>query len=289
VGIELARRLDAEIVSMDSMALYRGMDIGTAKPTADEMRRVPHHLIDVVDPDEEYSVARYLDEAAEAVRAIAGRGGRALFVGGTPLYLKSLLRGMFTGPEADWAIRRRLLHEVQERGEQALHARLRQIDPVAAERLHPHDVRRVIRALEVFELTGRPISQLQRQAAEPPVTHPAVFVLDWPRAKLHERIDHRVDAMFGAGLVDEVRSVSERWNLSHTALQAVGYREVLDHLEGRRDLDATRALVKTRTRQFAKRQMTWFRSLSECQFVPVDNPMEPAACATAIAERIARG
>jgi tRNA dimethylallyltransferase len=163
LALELAERLGAEIVSMDSMALYRRMDIGTAKPTPDERRRVPHHLIDVLEPWESASVAWWLERAAACCRDITSRGKRPLFVGGTPLYLKALLHGLFDGPPADETIRRRLRDEAAASGAGALHARLAAIDPVSAARLHPNDVRRVIRALEVWELTGRPISDWQTQ------------------------------------------------------------------------------------------------------------------------------
>jgi tRNA dimethylallyltransferase len=284
VGVELARRLGAEIVSMDSMALYRGMDIGTAKPTADERRAIPHHLVDIVSPYDEYSLAQYIAAAGRCVEEIRGRDREALFVGGTPLYLKGLLRGIFEGPPADAAFRELLRHRADEQQPNWLHQRLAQADPVAAGRLHPNDTRRLIRALEVFEKTGVPISELQRQFdVGRSADECRVFVLDWPRQELHRRIDRRVDAMFAAGLVDEVRGLlaSDR-PLSKTAAQAVGYREVIEHLQGIRDLAATVALVKTHTRQFAKRQGTWFRSLSECRIVAVYEPLDAAG----VAERI---
>jgi tRNA dimethylallyltransferase len=158
LGLELARRLDAEIVSLDSMALYRGMDIGTAKPTPDERRAVTHHLIDVIEPDEEYSVAQYVEAARRVVGEIAARGRAPLFVGGTPLYLKALLRGIFAGPPADWDLRHQLLALAEREGQERLHARLAEVDPLSAKRLHPRDVRRVIRALEVFENANSSIS-----------------------------------------------------------------------------------------------------------------------------------
>jgi len=306
VGIELARRLGAEIVSLDSMALYRGMDIGTAKPTPQQRAAVPHHLIDVIEPHEEYSLARYLDEAARCVAEIRGRGREVLFVGGTPLYLKGLLRGIFEGPTADRRLRRALRQEAEHHGPEALHRRLARLDPAAAERLHPNDLKRIIRALEVYEKTGRPISELQRQFdAGRPAEECRVFVLDRHRTELHERISRRVEAMFAAGLVEEVRGLvevagkgtvpfsrsenrdspqSENWDspLSRTARQAVGYREVIEHLRGERGLAETVDLVKRHTRQMAKRQMTWFRSLSECRFLTVEGSAAPAA----VAERI---
>ncbi len=290
VGIALAGLLGAEIVSMDSMALYRGMDLGTAKPTADERARVPHHLVDVIEPHEEYSVARYVEAARACVADIRARGREPLFVGGTPLYLKALLRGIFRGPEADSELRRRLEDEARRLGPEVLHRRLAQVDPAAAARLHPNDVRRLVRALEVYEKTGTPISELQRQFDRGrPASECRVFVLDWPREELCRRIDQRVDAMFAAGLVQEVRGLlsggEEKRTLSKTACQALGYREVIEHLAGRRSLSETIELVKTHTRQFAKRQGTWFRSLSECRFVPLPHQHDPAATARQIAAR----
>lgn len=270
VGVELAARIGAEIVSLDSMALYRGMDIGTAKPTAEERRRTAHHLIDILGPHEEYSLAQYVAAARRCIEEIKGRGREVLFVGGTPLYLKGLLRGIFEGPPADWDLRRRLQQEARQHGTESLHRRLAAVDPAAAARLHPNDARRLIRALEVFEKTGQPISRLQQQfEIGRPAAECRVFVLDWPREALHARIDARVDAMFAAGLVEEVRGLGNFSSpaLSRNARQAVGYREVIEHLEGQRGLPETVELVKQHTRQLAKRQGTWFRSLSECRFV----------------------
>jgi tRNA dimethylallyltransferase len=269
LGLALAERLDAEILSLDSMAVYRGMDIGTAKPTPDDLRRVPHHLIDLVDPSAEFSIADYVAAAHRAIADVFARGKAVLFVGGTPLYLKALLRGLFVGPAADWDFRRRMDEIVAAEGEAVLHARLAAIDPESAVRLHPNNRRRVIRALEVFDQTGTPISKLQSQFEQArPAAACRCFVLDRPRDELVARIDARVDAMFAAGLVEETRQLLARYEThSRTAGQAVGYREVVEHLRGDRDLAATVELVKLRTRQFAKRQMTWFRSLSECRTI----------------------
>jgi len=280
-GVELAARIGAEIVSMDSMALYRHMDVGTAKPSERQRSAVPHHLMDVIEPHEEYSLARYLAAAERAVEDIRSRGREVLFVGGTPLYLKGLLRGIFHGPPADWEFRRGLDEEARRRGPGFLHGRLAEVDPEAARRLHPNDTRRIIRALEVFAKTGRPISAHQRQFdIGLPAEACRVFVLDWPKEALHARIERRVDAMFAAGLIDEVRGLLDRGPpLSKTARQALGYREVLEHLEGCRGAEDTVALVKTHTRQFAKRQGTWFRSLSECRFVPISGVIDPQAVA----------
>ncbi|HTQ39755.1 MAG TPA: tRNA (adenosine(37)-N6)-dimethylallyltransferase MiaA, partial [Pirellulales bacterium] len=287
----------------DSMALYRGMDIGTAKPTAEERQGVPHHLIDVLNPNEEFSVAQYLEAAKRAVADIAARGKQVLFVGGTALYLKALLRGLFSGPPADWKLRRELEEIARVEGAEALHRRLQAVDAPAAAKLHPNDVRRIIRALEVQHTTGQPISQMQNQFDQArPASECRVFVLDWPREQLEMRIRQRVDEMFRAGLVDEVRQIqgsgfrvqaAELFSrrpqtakspsaFGRTASQAVGYKEVLEFLHGQRDLPATIELVKLRTRQFAKRQLTWFRSLSECRWIAVSEPLHPEATARKI-------
>ncbi len=267
------------------MALVRGLEIGTAKPTLAERAAVPHHLLDLIELGEEFSVARYVAAAEECVAQITARGHESLFVGGTPLYLKALLRGLFVGPPADWPLRRELTDFAQAHGAAALHERLAAIDPVAAGRLPPADARRIVRAIEVFAKTGRPISAWQQQFDQArPAEQCLVFVLDWPRAVLYERIERRVDAMFAAGLVEEVRALETAglaWG--RTASQAVGYREVRQHLAGQLTREQTIALVKTRTRQFAKRQLTWFRSLSECRRVALDGAFDPEAVADEIA------
>ncbi|MGD9648252.1 MAG: tRNA (adenosine(37)-N6)-dimethylallyltransferase MiaA, partial [Pirellulales bacterium] len=307
--LELAERLHAEIISLDSMAVYRGLDIGTAKPTVAERGRVPHHLIDICNPAEAFSVAQYRDAARRAVDDIRSRGRQVLFVGGTPMYLKALLRGLFDGPPADWELRKQLLAEAEQQGPRTLYERLAAIDPRAASRLHENDTRRVVRALEVFQSTGRSIVDWQTQwdASVPHVEAVAsgqvdaatveraqqtdesraaasrVFVLSWPREVLYTRIDARVQAMFASGLVDEVRALlATGQELGRTARQALGYREVLEHLEGQRDLPATIELVARRTRNFAKRQLTWFRSFPECHWVDLDESRDVVAVAAAI-------
>ena len=271
LALEMAERLDAEIVSMDSMALYRGMDVGTAKPTAAERRRVPHHLVDVLDPWESASVAWWLEQAGRCCREITSRGLRPLIVGGTPLYLKALLYGLFEGPPGNVELRIRLADEAGRAGPQALHDRLARVDPVAAGRLHPKDLRRVIRALEVWELTGRPISAWQSQwhrEVDPAAGQevPRCLWLDLPREELYARINARVERMFATGLIEEVKVLRALPRpLSREALQALGYKEVMRHLEGRASREETVALVQLRSRRFAKRQITWFRHLPECR------------------------
>lgn len=268
LALELAERLDAEIIAMDSMTLFRHMDIGTAKPSAEDRLRIRHHLIDILDPWEKSSVAEWLDRARLACQDIESRGRRALFVGGTALYLKALLRGLFEGPPADDQLRTRLAAEAERLGKEALHHRLATIDPASAGRLHPHDVRRVIRALEVWELTGRPISSWQtewstvRSADE----SPPVLWLDLPREELYRRINDRVVRMIEQGLVDEARSLLQLGRpISREAQQALGYREIFEFLQGRVGLEETIVRIQTRSRNFAKRQLTWFRALPECR------------------------
>jgi tRNA dimethylallyltransferase len=283
VGVAMARRLDAEIIAMDSTTIYRRMDIGTAKPTPDERGGIPHHLIDVIEPWESASVADYRGWAREAIRAIEGRGKRVLFVGGTPLYLKALLRGLFAGPGSDPELRERLEREAEAEGDAALHARLTALDPTIAARLHPNDRRRIVRALEVMALTGRPLSELQVEHHHPAPAGVPVYALEPPRAILHERINRRVLAFFDAGLVDEVRSLqSGERPIGSVPAQAIGYREVIAMLAGQATLPETIELIRIRTRQFAKRQGTWFRGLEEVEALPV----EPDEDAEAIAERL---
>jgi tRNA dimethylallyltransferase len=281
VALELAELLQAEIVALDSMTLYRGLDIGTAKPSVADQLRVPHHLLDVIAPHQEFSVAEYLCAAEVACRGILQRGRIPLFVGGTGLYLRSLLRGLFEGPNADWELRHRLEALELAGGAGTLHRRLQEVDPDSAAWLHPNDQRRVIRALEVFELTGTPLSQLQRQAELPPESRPQhVYWLEPPRDWLYERIDRRALQMFDTGLVEEVAALQALpEGLGRTASQALGYKEVLEYLAGRISLPESIELIQTRSRQFAKRQHTWFRNLPECRAVTIQGDESPAELA----------
>jgi tRNA dimethylallyltransferase len=289
VAIALAHRLGAEVIALDSMTLYRGMDIGTAKPTAAQRSAVPHHLIDVLDPWESASVATYRHWALDVAADVDARGKQSLFVGGTPLYLKALLRGLFEGPTADPELRAFLEAEALRWGDLALHARLNEIDPATAARLHPHNRRRIIRALEVLHATGRPLCDWQSEHDRPAIGT-RVFALDRRRAELHERIDRRVVEMFAAGFVDEVRVLASGPRpMGTTASQAVGYREVLDHLAGRAGLAETIERVQVRTRQFAKRQATWFRGLAEVEPCPIAAGETADITARRLAARIERG
>jgi tRNA dimethylallyltransferase len=289
IALALAESLQAEIVSLDSMAVYRGMDIGTAKPTPEERAEIPHHLIDLITPREEFSLAQYVRAAHETTEDLHRRGQNVLFVGGTPLYLKALLRGLFQGPAADEALRSKLDSEARREPAGHLHRRLETVDPEAAARLHPNDTRRLIRALEVYETTGRPISEFQRQfEEEKPHCRNQVLVLSWPRDTLHHRIHRRVDLMIEQGLVDEVEQLLDQYApLGKTASQAVGYREILRYFEdGYSSLEEAAEAIKLHTRRFAKRQKTWFRSLHECRWIERDQETDELETVRKISARI---
>lgn len=290
IGLELARILDAEIISLDSMSVYREMNIGTAKPTTAELSAVRHHLIDIVSPNENFSLAEYHQLATRAVAEIRMRGKLPLFVGGTPLYMKSLLCGISESPEADWALREQFAEIATTKGSEVLHKQLAEVDPEAADRLHPNDTRRLIRALEVHARSGTPLSSKQNEFDQSKTdSSNRVFVLDWPRDELRRRIDQRVDLMFEVGLVDEVRQIVSRFpQLSRTARQAVGYREVLDVLNGDLELDEARKRMKSRTWRLARKQATWFRSIPECEYVAISNPFGVKPVAASIAAAIRR-
>jgi len=259
LAVAVAEAVGGEIVSADSMKVYRGMDIGTAKATADLRRSVPHHLLDVADPCETFSTALWVRMADAALADIHARGRTPIVSGGTPLYLKALLEGMFEGPAADAAIRDRLKSEAELRGTPELHERLAKIDPAAAARIHPNDLRRIVRALEIWELTGTPISELQSQwGSRRPRYRPLVVALRRDREDLTRRIQDRVARMIDAGLVEEVRSLVARpGGLARGPRQAVGYAEVLEFLDGRATWEETVAAIVAHTRQFARRQTTW--------------------------------
>jgi tRNA dimethylallyltransferase len=280
VGLIVAEAMGAEIISLDSMAVYRGMDIGTAKPTVEDRMRVPFHLVDVRDPTDGFSAGDYVKLACEAVEGMRARGARPLFVGGTPMYLRLLTQGLFRGPRADWDFRKHLRARAKEEGTVALHRELARVDPDAARRIHSNDLRRIERALEVYHVTGRPMSELQRETAPALAGQTRIVGLRRHRDDLYRRIDERVERMWEAGLVEEVRQL-DRERMSRSASQALGYREVRQHLAGELTSDEARELIKLRTRQFAKRQMTWFRSVPDLRWVDV----APDDSAEAVARR----
>ncbi len=272
LALALARAIDAEIVNLDSRQVYRGLDIGSAKPTAEERAAVPHHLYDVVAPDEDFDCARYRHLARAAIAAIHARGRRALLVGGTGLYLKALRHGLCDGPPRDTELRRRF--EATERAEPgALHAALTRVDPAAAARLHPHDHLRLIRALEVHALTGKPLSAWQAAHGFRAVELDIVTIgLRLERAELYARLDARCAEMIAAGLIDEVCTLWQAgFGPELAPLRSIGYREIGDYLQNRCSLDAARAAMAQATRRLAKRQMTWFRADPHVQWFDAGN------------------
>lgn len=261
VAIELALRLDGEVISADSMQVYRDMNIGTAKPSVAERRGVPHHLIDVVTPDTSFNVAMYRDLAHEAIAKVHARGRLPIVSGGTGLYIRAILNEfLFPDQGADYKLREALYAEAERIGNEALHARLAEVDPAAAARLHPNDVRRVVRALEVYETTGMTMTEhIRRAQAREPLFRDVRIGLIRPRHELYRRIEARVDEQIEQGLVEEVRSLRQKYNLQNTALQALGYKEIIRYLDGKCSLAEAVETLKRETRRYAKRQLTWFR------------------------------
>jgi tRNA dimethylallyltransferase len=286
VTLVCARLLGGEIVSADSMQVYRGMDIGTAKPTPEEMAAVPHHLIDVVDPDADFSVGLYKEMAETAIEDIFRRGRQPILVGGSGMYVRAITGtwGMTRAPK-DEALRERLREEARTAGLPALHARLAAVDPDAATRIPPADEKRIIRALEVYELTGTTINQFhQLDQQKEPAYDTCMVGLTIPRADLNARIETRIDQMMQAGLLDEVaRLRAAGYDSHHTSMKAIGYSHLLSYLNGDLDLDETLRLFKRDTRRFAKRQMTWFRAEPEIRWVDVQHRM-PAEVAEIIVQ-----
>lgn len=271
MALELAVELGREILSMDSMAVYRRMDIGTAKPTAAERARVPHHLIDLVEPHESFDTARWCAAAAAALADVHARGRRALFVGGTPLYLMAFFKGMMQGPAGDPDLRAALeAREAAEPG--SLHAELARLDPAAAARIHARDLRRLVRAHEVLQQTGRPISEQQHHFDRSEWERPCrILVVNRPRDELHARVKQRTEAMLAAGLVAETEAIERGGGFSRTAGAAIGYAECRDFLRGRyKDLTELRNRIRRNTHQLIRRQTTWLRRLPDAVPVPGD-------------------
>lgn len=262
LAVALARELDGEVVSCDSMQVYKRMDIGTAKPSPEERQGIPHHMIDVAEPWEDYSVSRYCADAAPIVEDIVSRGKTAIIAGGTGLYMDSLIRGNDFAPFPSTGVRERLEREADRAGMEALLARLRAVDPEAAARLHLSDRKRIIRAMEVYLETGETITAHNRRTqALPPRFSPVWLGLDFEsRAELYSRIDRRVDVMLEAGLLEEIRALLRSGIPEKcTAMQAIGYKEFTDALDGRCTVEAAADQVRQSSRRYAKRQLTWFR------------------------------
>lgn len=273
-GVMAADILGGEIVSADSMLIYRHMDIGTAKPTPAERLGIPHHMIDIADPDQEYSVAQYQQQARAAVKDVLQRDRLPLLVGGTGLYVNAVIDNYdFSGAGGDRSLREIFTHEIIASGAESLHYKLRDVDPVTAAKLHPKDTRRVTRALEVFYRTGMPISSFQyKDNFKKPVYNLKMFGLTMRRDLLYRRIEKRVDEMIESGLVDEVRALMARgYSPELPSMRGLGYKEIIAYLQGNLNLDQAVELLKRNTRRFAKRQLTWFRKDARIEWVDVEN------------------
>lgn len=276
LSLYVAERLSCEIISCDSMQIYREMNIGTAKATAEEQARVPHHLINVVDPPENYSAERYRNEAMDAVREIVGRGKTPLFVGGTGLYIDTVIRGGASeSPESDPEYREKLLADIKcDEDKISLWERLKSVDPESAEKTHYNNVKRVIRALEIYDKTGKAKSVFDKESKLlAPDISVGMITLDFEsRELLYSRVDKRVDMMMAEGLVEEVKSLYERGLLPEgsTAREAIGYKEIISALEGKCTIPEAKEAIKLSSRRYAKRQLTWFRHESEAKTIVVD-------------------
>jgi tRNA dimethylallyltransferase len=269
LGIAIARELGGEVVSCDSTAIYRGFDIGTDKVPQAERGGIPHHMIDVADPTEEYSAARYAREAATAIRGITARGGLPVLVGGTGFYYRALTRGFFPGPGRDVELRARLDRVADKRGPERLHRWLGRVDPGSAARIQPRDRKRLVRALEVYLLTGRPLTEHFAETESPlPEYDVAGFALRIPAEETAERVARRVDEQFARGLLKEIRGLLAA-GVPPTALPFTGlvYRQALEHLDGVRDERATRELIARENRHYARRQLIWFRKEPNLQWI----------------------
>ncbi|TAK52587.1 MAG: tRNA (adenosine(37)-N6)-dimethylallyltransferase MiaA [Bacteroidetes bacterium] len=259
ISLALARELNGEIVSADSRQVYRYMDIGTAKPTYDELESVKHHFINILNPDEDYNAGEYGKQARVVLDGIFDKGKIPIVVGGSGLYIQALTDGFFEGPAGDPELRERLYSRLHQEGAERLLAELNSVDPESASKMLPTNTKRLIRALEVYHITGKPISTLQKENI-PPNFQPVFFGLQWERRKLYERIGNRVDLMIKQGLIDEVKKLQEMGYTSQmNSLQTVGYKETLNYLEGKSSIDEMVELIKRNSRRYAKRQLTWFR------------------------------
>lgn len=277
LSVEVAKQLNTEIISADSMQIYRGMDVGTAKVTPAEQQGIQHHMIDVVSPMENYNVSRYVEEAKACVESVLQQGKIPVIAGGTGLYINSLVYGYDLAPiPSDDAIRAELTALYEEKGGEYLLEELRKIDPKTAERLHPNNARRLIRALEVYRIAGTTISQQEERTKNAPKPYDVLFfVLDTQREHLYERINQRVDIMVKNGLVDEVKGLlSKNIPKTCTAMQAIGYKEIVEYLDGYLTLEEAVDKIKQESRRYAKRQLTWFRRNEEAVWLEASLPKE---------------
>ena len=286
ISIELAGLINGEIVSCDSMQVYKGMDIGTSKPAKDLLARIPHHMIDIIEPSDEFSVAQFRRMAVKAIEDIIARGKTPLVVGGSGLYVKVLIDGIFEAPSTDREFRARLKQEADEFGTGILYIRLQEVDKEAASGIHPNDLRRILRALEVYEKAKAPISQLRANTVGLSDKYEVkIFGLNMERPALYKKVEERVDLMFKEGLTEEAKGLM-RQKLSLTASQALGYKEIFAFLRGECDTEEAKRLVKRDTRRYAKRQITWFKADKRMEWIMLDEDFDPNEIAKGIWKKL---
>ena len=268
LGIEVAKRINGEVISADSMQLYKYMDVGTAKPSEEEKEGISHHMIDICTPDEEYNVSRFKDDAMKCIEDICSRGKTPIIVGGTGLYIDTLVRGIeFNDIENDLDYRNELEEIAKVNGTDFLFEELERVDPESAKQIDKNNTRRVIRALEIYKITGRKKSDLDRESIKGSKYNFKVYGILWDREVLYNRINLRVDLMLEAGLVEEVKTLREKYNLSKTALQGIGYKEVIKYLDNDCSYDEMVESIKQESRRYAKRQMTWFNHMDYVEWI----------------------
>ncbi len=287
-AVALAKMLDTEVISADSMQVYRVLTIGTAKPTPDELGGVVYHLIDFVDPNYQYNLGDFVSQASQLVEKIQSQGRLPIVCGGTCMYLKGLLHGVFNLPSRDETIRRELSERCVREGLASLYAELQKVDP-GANHIMPNDRQRILRALEVYYVTGRPISQLQQQFRRPPRYKAAVFVLNMDREKLYAKIEERVERMLSKGWLQEVKDyLAAGYSLANPAIRALGYHELISYLRGEMTYEEAVLAIKRKTRNFAKRQLTWFRAMKNAIWLDVAE-RSPAELAQEVFQRVTSG
>lgn len=283
-SILFAKKLNTEIISADSMQIYRHMDIGTAKPSVEEMDGIRHHMINIIEPSEEFSTGKYIEMVVPIIEDLIQRGKIPLIVGGTGLYIRAMTKGLFKGPSADWSLRKKLL-EMEERERGSLYSYLRELDPEVSVRIMPSDTRRIIRAIEVCLKMKRGITDLQKRLTEPLPYDFVLIGLKRERKELYRLIEERVDRMVSSGLIDEVKKVI-RMDPGKTALQAIGYKEMIAYLNGNITFEEALWLIKKRTKAYAKRQFTWFRRDEAIRWIDVTGLFTPLEIYRAIANSL---
>jgi tRNA dimethylallyltransferase len=271
LALLLSTRLNGEIVSADSRQIYRFLDIGTSKPTKEDQKKIPHHFVDILDPTQDYNAGAFGNEARSKIGEIFGRGKQPILTGGSGLYVKAVIDGFFDGPGQDSEVRSRLEERMRAEGAEALLADLSRVDPISALLMEASKPRRIIRALEVYQITGKPLSEFHREQSVASPFETIQFGLEWGRMHLYERINKRVELMLSRGLIDEVKHLLDQgYDQSLNALNTVGYKEVFDYLRGNQSYEEMVELLKQNTRRFAKRQLTWFRRDGRIKWIKVD-------------------